>query len=564
MAIFQVSAKLGSSLLFEPVTNHPFLAFLLSFLAYGFILTVYRLFFSPLSAVPGPKLAAVTRLWILYHDYQDQRTDIVTDLHRKYGPVVRLAPNEVSFTSTIAVKDIYTGSGRESGFPKGFLYAMFTHYGRYNMFSSLTSEAHSWRRRMIASSYSLTNILNREASRGDIWRTVGEYVKYVRREGSESKNGPGRSIDIYPANIYFACDNVSAHVFGEERGTKTLGSLVDSAEIKLQRDSIDDWYVPTRREKIYLWTDFNVALRCFEAFERTTQKVIRIIQRRVDPDSKYIGGTFLHNYAYKNMRELKDRPSVELTVAKNLLSGKVSGKVSEVFDEYGAASESMDHMLAGMDTTSDTLSFLLAMLSLPEHHEYQETIRSSLPDLCPFDQPLTVADINQILNNTYLNSVIKETLLIFPAIPVTLPRVVPSGGRVVDGLWLPAGTLASSSVRAVNLTFLPEFEKNPGNVQWKPSRWLVKSDADKDRVQELERRLWSFGSGGRGCIGKHLALTEMSLLLAAILANFKLRRDDDDNNDALETPHSHWTCRRSFRDIAYLQDFHGFLRFEPL
>ncbi|EGX43285.1 hypothetical protein AOL_s00215g21 [Orbilia oligospora ATCC 24927] len=119
MAIFQVSAKLGSSLLFEPVTNHPFLTFLLPFFAYGFILTVYRLFFSPLSAVPGPKLAAVTRLWILYHDYQDQRTDIVIDLHRKYGPVVRLAPNEVSFTSTTAVKDIYTGSGRESGFPKG-------------------------------------------------------------------------------------------------------------------------------------------------------------------------------------------------------------------------------------------------------------------------------------------------------------------------------------------------------------------------------------------------------------------------------------------------------------
>ncbi|KAK6503235.1 hypothetical protein TWF481_008264 [Arthrobotrys musiformis] len=561
MAIFQISTKLGSSVIAEAAISHPLLALSLSCFAYGVALAVYRLFFSPLSTVPGPKLAAVTRLWILYHDYKDQRTDIVIELHRKYGPVVRLGPNEVSFTSTSAVKDIYTGTGREGGFPKGFLYAMFTHYGRYNMFSSITSEAHSWRRRMIASSYSLTNILNREASQGDIWRTVGEYLKYVRREGRESKNGLGRSIDIYPVNIYFACDNVSAHVFGEERGTKTLGSVADSADIKLQRDSIDDWYVPTRREKIYLWTDFNFGLRCFEAVERTTQKVIRIIQRKVDPDSKYIGGTFLHNYAYNNMRDLKGHPSPEITVAKNLLSGKISGKVSEIFDQFGAASESMDHMLAGMDTTSDTLSFLLAMLSLPEHYGYQETIRNSLPDLPPFDQPLNVADINSILNNPYINSVIKETLLIFPAIPVTLPRAVPPGGRVVDGLWLPAGTLASSSVRAVNLTLLPEFEKNTGNVQWEPSRWLTESDADKIRVQELERRLWSFGSGGRGCIGKHLALIEMSLLLAAILANFKIRRDED---DTLETPHSHWTCRRSFRDIAYLQDFHGFLRFEPL
>ncbi|KAK6361451.1 hypothetical protein TWF730_005179 [Orbilia blumenaviensis] len=561
MAIFKIPIQLGGFVLLNSTVNNPLSTFVLLALVYGFTLATYRLLFSPLSAIPGPKLAAVTRLWILYHDYKNQRTDTITNLHKKYGPVVRIGPNEVSFTSTSAVKDIYTGSGREGGFPKGFMYAMFTHYGRYNMFSSLTSEAHSWRRRMIASSYSLTNILNREAGKGDIWRTVGEYLEHVRREGVESKTRPGHSIDIYPVNIYFACDNVSAHVFGEERGTRALGSARDNVEIRLQRDSIDDWYIPTRREKIYLWTDFNIALRCFETFEKTAQKFLRIIQRRVDLDPKYIGGTFLHNYAYNNMRDLKDRPSPELTVAKNLLSGKVSGKVSEIFDEFGAASESMDHMLAGMDTTSDTLSFLLAMLALPEYHQYQEKIRSSLPDLPPFDQPLSLVDINHILTNPYINSVIKETLLIFPAIPVTLPRVVPSGGRVVDGLWLPEGTLASSSVRAVNLALLPEFEENTGNVRWEPSRWLISTDADKDRTQELERRLWSFGSGGRGCIGKHLALTEMSLLLAAILANYNIRRED---NIALEVPHSHWTCRRSFRDIAYLKDFNGFLRFEPL
>ena len=119
MAIFQASAKLGSSILFESAANHPLLASLLVIFAYGLILTVYRLFFSPLSAVPGPKLAAVTRLWILYHDCKDRRTDTIVKLHRKYGPVVRLGPSEVSFTSTSAVKDIYTGAGRESGFPKG-------------------------------------------------------------------------------------------------------------------------------------------------------------------------------------------------------------------------------------------------------------------------------------------------------------------------------------------------------------------------------------------------------------------------------------------------------------
>ena len=39
----------------------------------------------------------------------------------------------------------------------------------------------------------------------------------------------------------------------------------------------------------------------------------------------------------------------------------------------------------------------------------------------------------------YLHAVITEALRIYPPIPFALPRVVPSGGDTVDGLWLPAG-----------------------------------------------------------------------------------------------------------------------------
>lgn len=87
--------------------------------SYLIVLILYRLFVSPLSRIPGPKLAAITSWWILYYDHRCQRTEIVTSLHAIYGPVVRIAPNEVSFTSAGAVKDIYNGSSREAGFSKG-------------------------------------------------------------------------------------------------------------------------------------------------------------------------------------------------------------------------------------------------------------------------------------------------------------------------------------------------------------------------------------------------------------------------------------------------------------
>ncbi|EPS42365.1 hypothetical protein H072_3681 [Dactylellina haptotyla CBS 200.50] len=282
------------------------------------------------------------------------------------------------------------------------------------------------------------------------------------------------------------------------------------------------------------------------------QKITCTVKGQADLNAGYTGGTPIHHYAYTNMLHLKTKQTTGQNVAQKLLSEKRSDRTPASFDEYGAAR---------MDTTGDTLSFLMYNLSLPANHEYQERVRMSLPELPPFGQPLTLAEISQLLNNPYLNSVIKETLLIYPAIPVTLPRVVPHGGRVIDEFRLPAGTLASSSVYAVNQSLLQDFEKIPETDQWKPSRWLVESDADKDEVQELERRLWSFGSGGRGCIGKHLAIVEISLLLAAVLSRFWLRPAE---NNPIAVTHEQWTARRSFRDIAYMDGFGGIVRFEPL
>jgi len=49
-------------------------------------------------------------------------------LHLQYGPVVRIAPNEVSFTSPEAVKEVYCSGG--SGYDKTEFYDLFKVYGR--------------------------------------------------------------------------------------------------------------------------------------------------------------------------------------------------------------------------------------------------------------------------------------------------------------------------------------------------------------------------------------------------------------------------------------------------
>ena len=59
------------------------------------IYLVYQRLLSPLAKVPGPFLASVSRLWLAYQISLAKTHELYPTLHRQYGPVVRIAPNEV-------------------------------------------------------------------------------------------------------------------------------------------------------------------------------------------------------------------------------------------------------------------------------------------------------------------------------------------------------------------------------------------------------------------------------------------------------------------------------------
>ncbi len=89
-------------------------------------LAVYRLWFAPLARLPGPSICAITRLPLMCHEFSGTRRSFIHGLHMKYGPVVRVAPDEVSFATPEAVKEIYTSGG--SGYDKSPLYLLFTNF----------------------------------------------------------------------------------------------------------------------------------------------------------------------------------------------------------------------------------------------------------------------------------------------------------------------------------------------------------------------------------------------------------------------------------------------------
>jgi len=68
---------------------------------------IYNLYFHPLKNFPGPKLWAASRLPFVYSLLTGKLVKRERQFHEKYGEIIRLAPDEVSFASEQAWNDIY-------------------------------------------------------------------------------------------------------------------------------------------------------------------------------------------------------------------------------------------------------------------------------------------------------------------------------------------------------------------------------------------------------------------------------------------------------------------------
>ncbi|KAF9889504.1 hypothetical protein FE257_007214 [Aspergillus nanangensis] len=70
-------------------------------------LSIYNLYFHPLSKYPGPRLAAATPWWICLSYFQGNTPRKLLELHNRYGPIVRTSPDELSFIKPLQWKEIY-------------------------------------------------------------------------------------------------------------------------------------------------------------------------------------------------------------------------------------------------------------------------------------------------------------------------------------------------------------------------------------------------------------------------------------------------------------------------
>ena len=235
----------------------------------GSILTlcIYRIILHPLSHIPGPLLPKVTSLWLYYHAYIGDEATVIGQLHKKYGPLVRVAPNEVDINDADAVSPIYVSRG---GFRKALCYANFDMGEHRTIFSALDSEFRSPRAKAVMPLFSTKNIRENEVA------LYGCVDRMVRRMQEEAVTGV--PVNILNLTRSLALDAVSTHLFDEnyngtsEKGEELSASAFVDAFVAVGRF----FYMP---KVIFLWLEW--AIEKLQPDEHT-QSSMEIVERYVE------------------------------------------------------------------------------------------------------------------------------------------------------------------------------------------------------------------------------------------------------------------------------------------
>lgn len=151
---------------------------------------IYNIYFHPLRSYPGPWYAAGNILWSQYHTWNGDLPQLVLDLHKKYGPVVRIGPNELVYTDAQAWKDIY---GHRNGFPENTKEPSRDLDPDPNHPSIITAkkEQHSKLRRLLSNAFSEKSMKEQEP-------IIKSYIDLLieRLHGLASQNDSKNIIDM--------------------------------------------------------------------------------------------------------------------------------------------------------------------------------------------------------------------------------------------------------------------------------------------------------------------------------------------------------------------------------
>ncbi|CAO2655098.1 Nn.00g101620.m01.CDS01 [Neocucurbitaria sp. VM-36] len=171
-------------------------------------------------------------------------------------------------------------------------------------------------------------------------------------------------------------------------------------------------------------------------------------------------------------------------------------------------------MMAGSDTSSSALG--ATVFYLAHNPSALEKVQRELAEQLP-----TVNEIQpqHAEKCQFLRACIDEAMRMSPPAPTIIPRLVGSGGMTVGDDHLPEGVY----VGVPNFTLFHDDRNFSRPHDYIPERWMNGMDAAKMENHNTAA-FAPFSMGPRGCIGKHLAIKEVTFILAKFLRTFDIKR----------------------------------------
>ncbi|EGP88865.1 unnamed protein product [Zymoseptoria tritici ST99CH_1A5] len=502
--------------------------FLLAHLLHKHIL--HPLFLSPLSSIPPAHWSShFSSLWILSHRHSQSDTFAIHAAHTRLGSIIRLAPNELSVNSVNrGIRTIYAG-----GFEKGEWYSEgFANFGVPPMFGMHGAREHGRRKRMVSHVYAKSTLQGSEAL-GGITKVLVERLRGRLSEAAKT----GEQVEMYELFAATMMDFVTGYVFGLGQGTDFLREEKRAREFfkgfkerqrftfwaqecaRLMRwvgwMGLRSWFVPKWVDESNEESERWVLEMCDRA-EEVVQRQEAGVKKTESKDTPIVYAQLRQSFIKEARKDTKDNPSTTSILQSSHLD---------------LASELLDHVLAGFDTSSITLTYLAWQLSRPSNAHWQSRLRTQIATLN------TSLDAKLIDNLPILHAVLMETLRLHAAIHGIQPRLTPEGlsslGDPEAGLVVrdvPGGARVQS--QAYSLHRNPEVFPEP--EEWRPARWLPSSPASETKVEyearqrEQLRWFWAFSSGGRMCVGSHLAMLDMKATIVAVWGRFDTAIGDDE------------------------------------
>ncbi|KAF0445560.1 cytochrome P450 [Gigaspora margarita] len=470
----------------------------------------------------------------------------VQNFQSKYGDIFEIymfSERQIWLCNPSLVNKVFTNSTKSNYFRRALSIQGFKELGIDKVGVVFNRDIMSWRYNRRILSYTLTNV-----------RVLKESIKIVKKLFEEiegywialnicNENDNELMVDLSQWTRRFMTDlalnmNFSEHAF-------SMASYFNSLSKNKVQQSQEIIESEKFLKSLSLWVQTIIFLMfCPSSFIRHYIPPFSYFQLKFQSNFNWLNNAF-SKIIQKRMKEIENVPlekiqtydilttlltvNIDQDLEKNYKSGE---KIKQI-EESEITGVLLEFFVAGVETVLTTTCFAIYYICkhpLAKQKLIQE-IDSEFPELSSLNDML---NYEKILNNLpYCDAILKETSRLGTNPPIN-PREA-SIQDEIDGHIISKGSVVVACTDAIHLH--KDYWEKPN--EFIPERFLSKDDYPLSYSQKL----YTFGSGLRGCIGKQLALIKIKTFLVLLLRKYDIELVNE-NDSAIGKSYALKVCDR--------------------